>query len=188
MSESNNRKVIFRRIKGRIVPIRMKEGTKESLKAGGLIGTGVGASTAASYYAARLTNDSAHMESIARNYVKTAKAARDTGNIKKFLKFGDYAARSAVKSKVLQKSAFRVRGAGAALGTAFIGAGIYKALGQTSLKDDPTAKASVSTVAAGISQFSMWNAYLRGVGNRGNFKTSLKTLKMAVRRVVTKGV
>jgi hypothetical protein len=197
-----DRRVAFRRIHGHIVPIKIKEYGKSAAE----VGAGVGVSSVASYGSARLMHASAQAEDVARAIGRQAKDALEVGKrmngpvreglLSRAAKLTNQASQSALKSKKLQASAFRLRAGGALIGGAIIAHGVHRALSQTDIKDDAKAKAAIAAGSAAAGEFVMWNSFLRGMGNKGKFgskiappfKTGFATLKTAIRRVITKGV
>lgn len=128
-----NKKVIFRRVRGRIIPIRVKEDVKNAaLISGGLI-----TAAYAGRKAATAVVKSAHAENISRGFMASAKQMSFPGfsgpNLFESAKLG--ALRSAIQMKSASQKFFKSRNAILA-----IGAGAGAAIASRGVKDEDTKK------------------------------------------------
>ncbi len=143
MSESKG-KVAFRRVRGRIVPIRLKEHIVEGAKGGGLAVAGVTASVATGLASAELDKRHHVLKSFAINMglrsdrlwkaEKGFRAAKVAQKAEAIFARADRAA--AVSTKVSK--------AGFGISAAMIGLGLNQILKQTPLRDNAEARASAS--------------------------------------------
>lgn len=182
-----NQNVSFRRIGGRVVPIRIND---HRVQGAALGAAGIAAAVATGKVSAGMMHQSAHIENEARNlgavYTKL-KAMKSQGPLfehasnDKLMTVGRTALRNAVKSKQLEKAAFSVRNVGTLGSAALIGAGVHKALAHSSVKNDKKTRAAISTGAGVAATFAIRSAYLRGVGIRG-----FEVIKQAAKRAVLK--
>lgn len=174
--------VTFRRIHGRIVPIKMS--TQDKAKAGGAIGAGavIGAS-----YGARAASTSMKAQSAAKaaaKHKKTAKfLAHHVGvNAAKedLIKVAKFKTR-AMNYKVKSRSA---RNTGRFLSGALFTYGANKVLDRTRLKDNETAKDAVS-VGAGIAGAGTVEiaAHARKFGIKSALKTAGAEAKIIAKTV-----
>lgn len=130
-------KVTFRRIGGRVVPIR--DTTIERAKGGALVAAGAAGGYAAGKLAAREMHSAALM-----------------ANKRRF-----------AKEAFLLRSSYKIRNLGIAGSAAVIGAGAHSLLKGTKLEKHPKTKAAVSTGAGIAGAFAVHSAFARGMGNRG---------------------
>lgn len=152
--------VVFRRIHGRLVPIKVDR--TEVAKGVGAMAGGIGIAHATAEITSRMTHASALAENAAREAVKPA--------------------RLLFKSKALERGAFAVRGGGTALAAAALGIGIHKALSQTRLQEHENLKVAASTAGTTAAVFAVQSVYYRRLGNFWGHAISA-----AARRALSRG-
>lgn len=180
--------MIFRRIHGRIVPIR-----EERAKGVAIAGAGVGVAAASGRIAARMTHRAAQAENEARGAVKAARAAKSASeklgplfsykSDRAYAQAGHAALKTMAKSRGLFEQSLKVRNVGHAAGAALVGAGVHKALKGTELEKHPKTKAAVAGGAAVAAHFAVRSSYLKGVGNK-----SFRSAAMAGAELLAKGL
>lgn len=194
--------VVFRRVRGRIVPIRVQKSTpknKTDLKkaAGGLAvaGAGFGLSAGAGRLAARFVRESAHFENSAREFSKQARNALKhfpNGGSKtsqmsfKFsqseaLKATRNATRSAAISKILHTNRNVVKGAGIVLGTALIGQGLKAAYEGATGKKVGVPGEFAAQATSGAAALAVGTSYFKKLGG-GSYRKSFWNAMTALGR------
>lgn len=174
--------VTFRRIHGRIVPIKISDERKTGAKQ---VAAGVAVGTTAGILGSDMIQASAHAEKDARALGSKSRLYQklgDRGSLgksyanKKAIKAGKEAMQAAIKSKKFEKASFRIRSGGAIAAGALIGAGVHKLVGKETKHSEEIAGASA--VAGG---FAVHHAYYKGVGNR-----SMQAAKIAIKKLLRK--
>lgn len=178
--------ITFRRINGRIVPIRME--SREKKKGALIAAAGVATGVAAGAKSSRLMHESAHAENAARGTAASIRKSQakfvangplfEHAAINDGVKKLKVAARQLAVSKHLEKSAFKIRGAGLALAAGLTAAGVNK---MVSKKEDSKVRDAAIGAGAAVATGAGYLAHSRGVGNRG-----FKAISYAIRKVLHK--
>lgn len=174
--------VAFRRINGRVVPIRISN----NAQAGGKVAAGVTAAGIAGAVSAHIHREAAGFENVSKSLVKVAVSERAQGSL--FHRAADRTFRLAAKNRLeagrLFKAGKLVQKGGMAAGAALIGAGVHQALSQTGLKDSPKTKAAIAGGSGLAAAFAIRSMYLRTIGPMRGFDV----LKQAAKRVAARGL
>lgn len=172
----------FRRIGGRIVPIKMDNENKARAKSVAVVGAGLGIGHAAGKYGARLAHESALQENVARGSaskywaMKAQKGMTNEGVIHQ----GHRALHEAAVSMATRRASFGVRNAGAAYAGALIAIGVNHGLNANGKKENKKTKATVAAGAGVAAAFAIRQAYTRGVGGSKPFRSAFKKLVLKV--------
>jgi hypothetical protein len=190
---NSEKKVVFRRINGRVVPIRVT--AADVAASGGLVGAGAAVAAASGVYASNLVRDAASAENAARKALSRSrfavKQAEALGPLfagpakKAHLKAGEGALRTMVESRRLFDASLKARNIGFGIGSTLIGAGVYQGLKHTHLNDDTKTKIGIAGGVATATHFAIRSGFLKGIGGRG-VKVSA-ALAQAVRDVLKGG-
>lgn len=189
-------KMQFRRIRGRIVPIRMKKdtGSSDRTKGAAIVAAGAGVSWGAGRTAAGMERDAAHLENAARKQAKSARnnfklisrqgPAFKTVAHATFRAEGREALRSMIESRKAFKASGNLKATGLALGTSLIAGGVYQALsGNRQGRGIDTAdKALVAGVAGTTAAVGIRAAYERRFGPRKGFALVKSAFKHVIRK------
>jgi hypothetical protein len=172
---AENKSVVFRRIRGRIVPIKLTENQKDSFKGGAMVGGGVAIGVGGGFISAKLSKISEKferaswkMENRAYEHLKSAKlfdfyskqgVKRYRHNMRGVSRLTEKAFGFGLKSlKTRQFSSF--------LAGSFVAAGANKLLGHTKMKNDDTKRLAISG-AAGAAAASIPFALHSGIAAQG---------------------
>jgi len=160
--------VTFRRIGGRVVPIRQKQ------TAVAAVGTGLAVGAVSGAVAGKLDLHAAYTKAAARNEFK-----------QKALKFRTREFRTAALHRLesirAHKSAARIKIGGAAIGAMIVGAGVHSALKNTNLSE--AEKTSVSGASGLGSYFAVRTMHTKMFGSTGLWYA----MKHAAKRVAIRG-
>jgi hypothetical protein len=180
---NGNKDVIFRRVNGRIIPIRKK--TNDQATGAALVAAGAGVTVAGSEVAARMVQKSAAMRvkakfdfnRVYRNF-KRSRTGQMTFGFFKPKKEAMSGARGAVKTRAAAAQLFKARkiplGLGAALGAALIGAGLDKFQKDQSTAEEVATNTVAGAVATGAGVFYYRRLGLRNVGLLKRFASAKK--------------
>lgn len=171
----SERKVIFRRFHGRIIPIQVSDNQKKGV---GLAAAGTGVAVATGRAAGALLHEAARTENTARDM---GRAASTLINPRAKLQQGRLALRTMTKARQLGDASFALRNTGTLIGAALIGAGVHKMLSDTKLKDSPTTQAGVSAGAGIAAHFALRSAYASRLGNK-----TMAAIKIGARKALFK--
>jgi hypothetical protein len=128
--------VIFRRIHGRLVPIKMSEANQERANGAAAIGSGLIVSSTTA--------------SVSSNLVHKAASALKRGK--------------RLKSKQLSQQGFKVKALGTVAASGLIGYGANKLLSQTKYKDNEKAKVAITAGSTALGIFATESKHLKKVG------------------------
>lgn len=178
--------VVFRRIRGRLIPIK-----REKLEGAGMVAGGLGVAAASGNVAARLVRSAAHAENEARTVLKAARKAKaaaeqmgplfaSTAN-KKYLQAGHEALKTMVESRKLFASSLGIRNAGYTAGAALIAGGLHRAAGKKQSKKTTAAIAAGAGVAT---HFAIRSSFLKSTLGKG-IKVS-DALRAAAKTIIVK--
>ncbi len=157
----------FKRINGHIVHIRDKNEEGGIAVAGG-VATGI----VSGRHAAVTMHEAALAENAARGHEAIAKSLKSAGPLfdsatKQARAHANRAAKESYKkSLLLEKHAFKVRGAGIAASAGLLTAGIDRLMGNKNEQNKKTRATSVAVVS-GAAAFGVHSIYSHGVGLRG---------------------
>jgi hypothetical protein len=181
--------VVFRRIKGHIVPIKIK---REKAEGAGMVAAGLGVAAASGTVASRLVMGAAHAENQARKVVSAARKARNTMQAsgplfaaaanKEYLRAGHEALKTMTESRKLFDASLRVRNAGYTAGAALIAGGIHRAMSQDGKKSNPKVTAAVSAGAGIAAHFAVRSSFVRSIGSKKTFDA----MKAAAKTIIVK--
>lgn len=181
--------VVFRRIKGHIVPIKIK---REKAEGAGMVAAGLGVAAASGTVASRLVMSAAHAENQARNTLKAARKAKSlaekTGPLfaasanKEYLRAGRETLRTMVESRKLFDSSLGIRNAGYTAGAALIAGGVHRAMSQNGKKADPKTTAAVAAGAGIAAHLAVRSSFLRSMRSNRTFDA----MKAAAKTIIVK--
>lgn len=182
------RSIVFRRIRGRIVPIRVKN--SEALASGlGTAAAGVALAAVTGQAAGSLVRSAAHAENQARSIAKVYRNIKATARargplfelaaIKRARPIGEEALKAAVQSKLLYKASSGIKKFGNALAVGAIGYGAYQALKATNLKDNEQARSVIGAGAGAAAFFAIKSSFFK---NLGSSKATTQAAKLLLRR------
>ena len=186
-----SQEITFRRIHGRIVPIRVSKKNKDLAAGAGLAVGGVGAAAAAGKIAASLVHKGAGYENVSRAFDKASEFAFEDGRLWRAQRSGKLAIKFGRLSEQHHKAARAVRNAGFVISSALIGAGINSVLKHTRLNDDEKTRAAIATGSAVGASFALNSTYLKGVsGMVGTTKTAkaFSLIKAAMKKALVKAL
>lgn len=192
----------FRKIHGRIVPIRDKsaekkhEAVNQVVKGAAIVAAGVGVAFVAGKVAAFAVKQSAQFANTARDFAKAARASRtamdakDAGQMA--FKFVDHGAafktagRNALRSQVISEALYRnrklVKGAGIALGAGIIGQGVKTSYEAATGKKLGT-KGQIAASAAGtVAALGTGAAYFKSLGSSSYSAAFREALTKVIRK------
>jgi hypothetical protein len=184
----SDKKVVFRRIRGRVVPIRVEQRAKDAATGTAAVAAGAGVAIGAGVVAGNLDIAANTMKSLAFAAGKRSDRLwnRDSATL---------AVKHAQKAEALfQRAATRfaasghIKKAGFAASAALIGLGINKVLKATDLDKKPELRGSASTAAGIGASFALNNGYaqkfLKDTTSVQAAKNALTaTFKMAARKI-----
>lgn len=181
--------MIFRKINGHIVPIKIK---REKAEGAGMVAAGLGVAAASGTVASRLVMSAAHAENQARNTLKAARKAKaaaekigplfaSTAN-KEYLRAGREALRTMVESRKLFDSSLGIRNAGYTAGAALIAGGVHRAMSQDGKKANPKTTAAVAAGAGVAAHFAVRSSFLRSIRSEKTFSA----MKAAAKTIIVK--
>lgn len=180
--------VIFRRINGHIVPIRVSEKQKNVAKGVAAGAAAVGVAHSAAKFSAGMMHDSALTE-LQAHAIRGARYDRMNEALKhgplfvqaqkeQVSKMHEIERFAVKQSRKIEKSAFKVRHAGTVATAALLGYGANKILNETQLKDKPKARFAVASGASLGATFLVMRKYYRTLGG----SKQLGAMALAVRR------
>ncbi len=170
--------MIFRRIHGRIVPIKEYTAQKEGAA---IAGAGVATAVIAGKAGASFHRDAAHAENASRRSAKQAMAFKRTKkNIPAFKVLAKDAFKSGIEAKKLSSTGTAIKNLGNKGASALIAGGVYRGLEDTKLSK--TEKAGVATGAGLVSHAIIKTSYTKSIGGL----SFLKSAKHAIKRVLIK--
>jgi hypothetical protein len=164
--------VVFRRIRGHIVPIKRKQ-----VEGAGSVAAGLGIAAASGTVASRLVLSAAHAENQARNTLKAARKARSAAEAmgplfsinanKRYLQAGHEALRTMVESRKLFNTSLGIRNAGYTAATALIAGGVHRVM--SGKKQDKKTTAAVAAAAGVAAHFAVRSSFLRAIKSKKTF-------------------
>jgi hypothetical protein len=159
--------VVYRRIRGRIVPIKRKKEHSASSPSASVV-SGVGVAAVGGLISAKLDRKQA-------DFINAAKNAKGKPELKRFV------AKNRLEGIRASIASSRIKKSSALIGSALIGLGVYKSLKNTDLSEGQ--KTAISTTS-GLGA----NVVLRAIHTKVLGKTTLKfAAKHAFWRVLVRG-
>lgn len=187
MEHESGKRIVFRRIRGHIVPIAVKEGAA-------IAGAGLGVAAGAGFLSSSLVRSAAYAENHARTVANSYRAAKQAAEaagplfahqaLHKLKPVGLEALRSMVVSKQMFAASQGLKSFGRTTAAVAIGAGTFRALEATNLKDNDTARA-LAGVSAGLgAHFAFRSGFLKGMLRKGTTlaKATREAAKFAIVR------
>lgn len=180
--------VVFRRIGGRVIPIRLdKQKAKNAGSGAGMVAAGLGAAAIAGKVASKFHLEAAYAENAARNFKFSAQSFLKSGDgpgAKTLLKQSRSAASSAAS---LFRSGRVAKGLGALVGGTLIGTGVTKALSGTGvgnwLDQNEMAKNGLQVGVGSAAALGIRTGYTHGFGMMRGWNA----VKHAFARVLVRG-
>lgn len=181
--------VIFRRIHGHIVPIKLSEKQKEQAKGVAIASGGLGVAAASGAVASRFVMNAAHAENEARAALRVARKARKATEAlgplfkpaadKAYSAAGMSALRTMVESRKLFTASLNLRNAGFLAGSALVGAGVHKALSAGGDKQDKKTNLALASGVAVATHFAIRSSFLKGLQHK-----TFAALRMAAKAII----
>jgi hypothetical protein len=170
---ADNKDIVFRKIHGHIVPIKvdqlkLKKNADKSqiVSGGGLAALGAGTALVAGRASEKLADASRGAFSVAKAFNRASDHYHTQERITSALRTGKKAV-LALDRGVFLKSASKVTArAGILGGAALIGAGVHRALSQTRFKEDEKTKAAIGAGAGVAAAFALETAVFKQSGLR----------------------
>lgn len=169
--------IIFRRIRGHIVPIKVKDNQAVAQGLSAAAG-GVAIAAGAGKLSATLLRDAAYTENHAHKLAFRYKSLKAAGlangplfaeGLRPVLRpLGEEALRTQIMSMQMLKASHGVAQLGQSLASAAIGYGTYRALaGHKDLQDKPITRAVIGTGAGVAAAFVIRGAFYKSIGRGG---------------------
>jgi hypothetical protein len=174
--DANQPRIVFRKIHGHIVPIKVGNGGLGALKlkknadkgevvsGGGLAALGVGAALVAGRASEKLAEGARGAFSVARAFNRASDHYHTQERITSALRTGKKAVLALDRGVFLKNASKITARAGVLGGAALIGAGVHQALSQTRLKDDAKTKAAIGAGAGVAAAFALETAVFKTTG------------------------
>jgi hypothetical protein len=186
--------VVFRRIHGHVVPIRMNQ---EQKKGAGLVASGATVGVAAGVASANLKRDAAHYENAGKNYKAAYKFAKTTGNNRAAGQFKYLTKQNRLERMRFIEAGRNVQRIGLLGGSAMIAAGVHKLLPKKFKKENKKTTAAVDAGAGLGSAVLIRAAHQRtiqpkltkivgGAVKRKN--ATWEAFKLATKRMLVRGI
>lgn len=186
---SDERKITFRRIRGRIVPIKVKKQHKDLAAGGALVAAGATVGIQAGKLAANMVLTSAHLENKSRqlNFKYGVLAEEGPKYRKAAIEMGEATLRTRLKSFRLFSSRLKVLKYGKIGAAALVGAGLNKLYEGATKKDAGSAGDILGHVAGTAAGFALLTPYYARLSGRVSAPfNALKSLQGAFNKFAPK--
>jgi hypothetical protein len=186
--EKKNSGIAFRRIGGRIVPIKLdRQKLGNAGKGAALAGAGLGVGAAAGFVASKFHYNAALKENAALGFKAASAFSKKTGDLGGAKTLAKMASKAASESASLFRSGRVAKGLGMFFGGALIGRGVTKALEGTQvgkeLQKHEITKLGIETGIGSLAALGIRAGYTHGFGR----VTGWNALKHAFGRVLVRG-
>jgi hypothetical protein len=192
--------IVFRRIHGRVIPIRKSKGKsakdRNIVKGAAIVGAGVAVGVAAGAVSAGLLREAATFENVSRGVKAVWRSGLKDKAIatKTLARTFRVAAKNRLEAKRFALASMRVQKYGAIASAALIGAGVHQGLKKTKLSDKE--KAGVATASGVGAHFSIRSAFHYFLQPKGpNLETGVKATRSistafahAAKRIAARGL